>query len=69
MRRSLRRCIHSLSPVFPAGALFSGPAAGQAKPNRTRLYADGAACPICAYGIEKEMSVIDGAEDLATDRS
>ncbi len=31
------------------------------------LQADGLACPFCAYGIEKQLSRIDGVESISTD--
>ncbi len=31
------------------------------------LKADGLACPFCAYGIEKQLSRIDGVESISTD--
>ncbi len=31
------------------------------------LGADGLACPFCAYGIEKQLSRIDGVESVSTD--
>ncbi len=31
------------------------------------LEADGLACPFCAYGIEKQLSRIDGVESVSTD--
>ncbi len=33
------------------------------------LYADGLACPFCAYGIEKQLSKIKGVEEINTDIS
>ncbi|MFQ5535795.1 MAG: heavy-metal-associated domain-containing protein, partial [Sphingomonadales bacterium] len=32
-----------------------------------RLKVDGLACPFCAYGIEKELSRLDGVESAKTD--
>jgi mercuric ion binding protein len=40
--------------------------AQDAKPVYT-LYADGLACPFCAYGIEKQLSAIEGVETVETD--
>ena len=40
--------------------------AGEAKSVYT-LQADGLACPFCAYGIEKQLSRIDGVESISTD--
>ena len=31
------------------------------------LYADGLACPFCAYGIEKQLSTIEGVAAVETD--
>ena len=33
------------------------------------LFADGLACPFCAYGIEKQLSKIKGVEKIDTDIS
>lgn len=32
-----------------------------------RLKADGLACPFCAYGIEKQLTEIEGVEQVETD--
>ncbi len=40
--------------------------AQDAKPVYT-LYADGLACPFCAYGIEKQLIAIEGVETVETD--
>ena len=32
-----------------------------------KLHVDGLACPFCAFGIEKQLSKIDGVEHLDTD--
>ena len=40
--------------------------AGEAKSVYT-LQADGLACPFCAYGIEKQLSRIDGVESISID--
>ncbi len=40
--------------------------AGEAESIYT-LKADGLACPFCAYGIEKQLSRIDGVESISTD--
>jgi mercuric ion binding protein len=43
-----------------------GAACAQPK-NQYKLYADGLACPFCAYGIEKELSAIKGVEKIDID--
>jgi len=35
--------------------------------DRFALAVDGLACPFCAYGIEKQLSAIDGVESVETD--
>jgi mercuric ion binding protein len=35
--------------------------------NQYALFVDGLACPFCAYGIEKNLSAIDGVESVETD--
>lgn len=40
--------------------------AQSAKPVYT-LRVDGLACPFCAYGVEKQLSAVDGVETVETD--
>jgi mercuric ion binding protein len=35
--------------------------------NQYTLGVDGLACPFCAYGIEKQLSAIEGVESIETD--
>ena len=46
--------------------LFTAVAAS-AEPQTYKLQVDGLACPFCAYGIEKQLSAIEGVEELDTD--
>ncbi len=46
--------------VLPAQAVAGEPAVYS-------LQADGLACPFCAYGIEKQLSRIDGVDSVETD--
>jgi len=32
-----------------------------------RLKVDGLACPFCAYGIEKQLTALDGVQDVVVD--
>ncbi len=41
--------------------------AASAEPQTYKLQVDGLACPFCAYGIEKQLSAIEGVEELGTD--
>jgi len=43
------------------------PFASNATPLSYALQVDGLACPFCAYGIEKKLSVIDGVTDIKVD--
>ena len=48
--------------------LWMLPAAGQsASGSAYRLHVDGLACPFCAYGIEKQLSRIEGVEVIKID--
>ena len=38
-----------------------------AEPQTYALQVDGLACPFCAFGIEKQLSKIDGVDELDTD--
>ncbi|MDQ3269572.1 MAG: heavy-metal-associated domain-containing protein [Pseudomonadota bacterium] len=38
-----------------------------ASPASYRLRVDGLACPFCAYGIEKQLSKLDGVARVETD--
>lgn len=44
---------------------FSGNAAAEALIFRVQV--DGLACPLCAFGVEKELLKRDGVEDVAVD--
>lgn len=48
---------------------FLSPAAATAADDQPVyiVQADGLACPFCAYGIEKQLSKIDGVESVETD--
>lgn len=47
-------------------ALLSAASASEEQPVYT-LQAYGLACPFCAYGIEKQLSRIEGVESVSTD--
>ncbi len=38
-----------------------------AEPQAFKLRVDGLACPFCAYGIEKELSSVEGVESIDID--
>ena len=61
-RMTLRGALVSLV----IGFAFAAQAQGVKGPVYT-LYADGLACPFCAYGIEKQLSKIKGVEKINTD--
>ncbi len=46
---------------------LAGPAQAQETKGVYTLQADGLACPFCAYGIEKQLSAIEGVESVETD--
>ena len=48
-------------------ALWVASASAQMATQTYRLHADGLACPFCAYGIEKQLSRIDGVETIDID--
>ncbi len=47
--------------------VWGAPLQAQAANPVYTLYADGLACPFCAYGIEKQLSAIEGVETVETD--
>ena len=61
--------LRSLMVVAVAVLAFWAIAAGaqNATPPIYTLHADGLACPFCAYGIEKQLSKIDGVEQIDVD--
>ena len=64
---SKTRFWHGLFVALLAGLLLTAPAhAQQANPVYT-LQADGLACPFCAYGIEKQLSAIEGVVAVETE--
>ncbi len=60
MMRKLRTAIFTLSMILISTAAL---AAGQAY----KLRVDGLACPFCAYGIEKQLSRIEGIKQIEVD--
>lgn len=46
---------------------LAGPAQAQDTDRVYRIQADGLACPFCAYGIEKQLSAVEGVESVETD--
>ncbi len=48
-------------------ALWVASASAQMATQTYRLHVDGLACPFCAYGIEKQLSRIDGVETIDID--
>ena len=54
------------SVVVLAQGMVSAEAQETTQPTYT-LHADGLACPFCAYGIEKQLSKIEGLEDIGID--
>ena len=55
-----------LGPVLAAALLATPGQAQETKPAYT-VEVDGLACPFCAYGIEKQLSAIEGVESVETD--
>ena len=53
--------------IFIALAILLTPLASDAAPNVYQLTVDGLACPFCAYGIEKELSTLEGIEKFDID--
>jgi len=49
------------------GFLLPAPATAAEDQAVYTLQADGLACPFCAYGIEKQLTRIDGVESVETD--
>jgi len=72
MSMSLFRITDAVSKLLLAGVavlalgMVSAKAQETTRPTYT-LYADGLACPFCAYGIEKQLSKIEGLEDIGID--
>ncbi len=48
-------------------ALVGGAVTAAAQQEVYALYVDGLACPFCAYGIEKELTGLDGVEKVEVD--
>ena len=55
-----------LGAVLAAALLATPGQAQETKPAYT-VEVDGLACPFCAYGIEKQLSAIEGVESVETD--
>lgn len=61
------RMIEMLRIAALVAALALIPVAAMAEGLVYKLYADGLACPFCAYGIEKKLSAVEGVERLDID--
>ena len=59
--------IHTL--LIAVVVTFTSPGAALADAHQSiyTLQADGLACPFCAYGIEKQLTRIDGVDTVSTD--
>jgi mercuric ion binding protein len=58
---------HRITSVLAALVVWVFVAAAGAQQTATRVYSlhvDGLACPFCAYGIEKQLSRIEGIESI-----
>ena len=53
--------------VAVAIALFGGAMSATAQEQVYALTVDGLACPFCAYGIEKELTGLDGVQKVEVD--
>ncbi len=60
MIRILRSLTFGLSLFMLAGTALAAPPA-------YKLRVDGLACPFCAYGIEKQLSKLEGVERIDVD--
>lgn len=58
IRTAFRRTVLGLAIALIAVPAVAGP--------RYTLRVDGLACPFCAYGIEKQLSRIDGVKSVTT---
>ena len=56
-----------MNAVIRPTAALPAPATAAAAQAIYTLQADGLACPFCAYGIEKQLTRIDGVESVETD--
>ncbi len=65
MRKSV--LILALLGAVLAAALLATPGQAQETKPAYTVEVDGLACPFCAYGIEKQLSAIEGVESVETD--
>jgi copper chaperone CopZ len=59
MTRIIRTAVFAFALLLPLSAF--------AAQTQYRLQVDGLACPFCAYGIEKELTRIEGLESIDID--
>jgi mercuric ion binding protein len=64
---SKARFWHGFLVALLAGLLLTAPVYAQETNPVYTLQADGLACPFCAYGIEKQLSAIEGVETVETE--
>ena len=57
---------HALFTILIVSVAIMGTAFAEERTLYT-LQADGLACPFCAYGVEKQLSRIDGVDTVSTD--
>lgn len=57
----------NLGSILLLLGFLAGPALAQESNAVYTIQADGLACPFCAYGIEKQLSAIEGVASVETD--
>ena len=65
MRKSV--LVRALLGAFLAAAVLAAPSQAQETKPAYTVDVDGLACPFCAYGIEKQLSAIEGVATVDTD--
>ena len=59
--------MRNLNSLLITLVFFLIPVAGHAGENVYVLQVDGLACPFCSYGIEKQLSSLEGVANVAVD--
>ena len=60
MMRKFRTALFALGLALMSTGVLAAPQA-------YKIHVDGLACPFCAYGIEKQLSAIDGVNQIDVD--
>ena len=54
--------IITITALIPVGLTYAGPATAQPQGTKVLIQVEGLSCPFCAFGLEKKLKKLAGAE-------